>query len=377
MISKFSTVRVWWIVSVLFSGFIPGTAQAQLRFQFMPALNGQTVNGLFTVQVQNTAAASYSGTISITVKDASNKMVLRAITGKTTLQPGNNFLYAEAGRSRLQFGTAAAAGAAAQTGRFPEGEYEYCFEFSGLANKSNASEQVFEDCFSYAIQPQLPLRLLYPDDGDTVCNNRPELTWSTAIPLNNELRYRLMLTEKNANQLDAAALLHNLPVLQQDNIAGNMLFYPSHAPALEMNKTYVWQVEAYIGTTKVNQSEIWRFTIGCGDKKSRTAEDSYREPGISLNGNFYIANSTLRLTVNNPGGHRSLEYAIICLSDPAKAIDNLPGVKVTTGLNKIDIAMEDIKGLETGKMYLLKIENIGNQPQYLRFIFKDDAALPN
>jgi len=53
--------------------------RAQVSFRFIPALNGQTVNGLFAAQLQNTGLSTYDGKIKITVRDAGNKIVLVAL----------------------------------------------------------------------------------------------------------------------------------------------------------------------------------------------------------------------------------------------------------------------------------------------------------
>ncbi len=342
----------------------------QVGFQFMPALNGQTVNGLYTAQVQNTGFTSFYGRVEITVKDDGNKTVLVALTPELVVKPGNNLLTPLMSQSRIQFGSNAAASILSQTGKFPEGEYEYCFEFTGIENKSNAGEQVFDNCFNHLIQPMLPLSLVYPADGDQMCNTRPELSWQPGMPLNSQLRYRLILTEKRAQQQAADALMNNVQVLQQDNIAGFMLLYPPQAPSLQKDKDYVWQVVAYLGNTKLTQSEIWQFSTKCDGKKIDSSSESYRELSGSLNGNFYVTGNMLRFTIINPYNKETMEYSITDLADPAKKIRNLPEIKVQTGLNRVDIDMEDIKGPERNKMYLLKIKNIGNQPLYMRFIYK-------
>ena len=365
--------RQLFVLMVIVSVTWPATLlHAQISFQFMPALNGQTVNGLFAVQLQNTGLTNLYGKVKISVKEGNNKTVLVALTPEIAVKQGGNVLTAMMSQSRIQFGNNPAASILSQTGRFPEGEYEYCFEFT-IVEKPNAAEQVFENCFNYLIQPLIPLSLIYPGDGDEICNTRPELTWQPAMPLNNNLQYRVMLAEKKDKQQAADALMNNVLVLQQDNIAGFMLLYPPQVAALQKDKKYVWQVIACLGNTKVTQSEIWEFNTKCDDKKPDSSKESYRELSSSLNGNYYVVSNTLRFTITNPYNKEKMDYSITDLSDPAKKIDNLSEVKVQTGLNKIDIEMEDVKGLETNKMYLLKIRNIGNQPLYLRFIYKGDA----
>jgi hypothetical protein len=352
---------------------VPAALQAQVSFQFMPALNGQSVNGLFMVQLHNAGLLNYNGKVKITVKDGNNKIVLVALTPSIFVRQGGNMISALVSQSRIQFGSSTSANIISQTGRFPEDEYEYCFEFTGTENKTNADEQVFENCFTYIIQPLIPLSLIYPGDGDEICNTRPEFTWQPAMPLNSNLRYRLLVTEKRNKQNAADALMNNVPVFQQDNIAGFMLMYPPQVPELQKDKQYTWQVVAYEGNTKVTQSEIWQFSIKCDDRKLDSSKESYRELSGSLNGNFYMAAGILRFSITNPYSTEKMEYGITDLSDPVKIIKNLPDVKVQTGLNKIDIALEDVKGLEIDKMYLLKIKNIGSQPLYLRFIYKGDV----
>ncbi|MEO5684615.1 MAG: hypothetical protein ABIQ88_18380 [Chitinophagaceae bacterium] len=369
--SKKNTVLVLLIIFVTLAFHC--TLRAQVNFQFMPALNGQTVNGLFTVQLQNTGFVTYNGRLKITVRDAGNKIVLVALTPSILIRPGVNLVNASMSQSRIQFGNSIAAGIIGQTGRFPEEEYEYCFEFAGTENKPGGNEQLFENCFDYLVQPMLPLNLVYPADGDEICNTRPELSWQTAIPVNSSLRYRLMLTEKNEGQQATDAILNNAPILQQDNINGCMLMYPAQAPSLRKGKQYSWQVIAYLGNIKMTQSEIWTFSTGCDERKKDSSKESYRQLSNSLNGNFYIAGNVLRFAISNPYNTEKMDYSITDIADPARQLNKLPAIKVQTGLNKIDIEMEDIKEIELNKMYLLTIKNIANQPLYLRFIYKGDA----
>ena len=350
------------------------TIHAQINIQFIPALNGQSVNGLFTAQIQNTAALIYNGKLKITVRDGGNKIVLLAVTPYISIYPGANRLQALVAQSRIQFGNSPSSNILAQTGRFPENEYEYCFEFTGAENKLNADEQVFENCFSYVVQPVIPLSLIYPGDGEELCNTRPEFTWQPAMPLVSSYRYRIIVTEKKDKQPLADAIMNNVPVFQQDNIAGFMLLYPPQAPDLQKRKKYVWQVIAYQGNIKVTQSEIWMFNISCNDRKQDSSKESYRQLSSLLNGNYYTAAGTVRFSIINPYGTTDLQYSITDIKDPTKYISNLPAVKVQTGLNKIDIIMEDIKGMQANKFYLLKIKNIGDHALYLQFIYKESAG---
>ena len=302
----------WTLLLLIGCSVTAGSLNAQVNFQFLPALNGQTVNGLCIAQLQNTGPASYEGKVKITVRDG-HKIVLVALTPAITIKPGVSTLSASMSQCRIQFGNNAVAEMISQTGRFPDGEYEYCFEFTGI-EKANATEQVFENCFSYLVQPLIPLGLLYPPDKDEICNLRPALIWQPALPLNGNLRYRVLLTEKKEGQQAADAIMNNMPVLQQDNIPGFMLPYPPQSPDLQKDKNYVWQVIAYMGSTKLGQSELWLFTTSCRDKKTDSLKESYRQLSGMLNGNYYVVVNTLRFSITNPYSNDKMDYSITDLS---------------------------------------------------------------
>ncbi len=364
----------WLPVFLLLVVLVTGRIHAQVNIQFAPALNGQSVNGLFTAQIQNMTAVSYSGKLKISVRDGNNKVVLLVITPPVSVHAGTNLIQSLAAQSSVHFGSSPSANIVAQTGRFPENEYEYCFEFTGAESKLNADEQVFENCFNYTVQPIIPLTLVYPGDDDELCNIRPEFTWQPAMPLVSTFRYRIIVTEKRDKQPAADAIMNNVPVFQQDNLASFMLPYPPQVPGLQKNKKYVWQVIAYEGNLKVTQSEIWKFTINCNDQKPDSSKESYRQLSISLNGNYYTAAGVIRFSLINPYSSTALQYSITDIADPTKEIGNLPAVKVQTGLNKIDIATEDVSGMQANKFYLLKVKNIGDHALYLQFIYKESEG---
>lgn len=346
---------------------------AQVTMQFTPSINGLSVAGLFTVQVYNANAFAYHAKIKITVQDGNNKTVLIATTPALLIKPGINAIQSLAAQSLLRFGNSPFAHIAAQTGRFAESDYEYCFEFNGAENKQGADERVYENCFRYAIPAILPLNLVYPGEGDAICNTRPGFTWQPAVPSVNSRRYRLIVAEKKQGQTDGDAIINNTPVLMQDNIIAYAQSYPAQMPDLQKGKKYAWQVVAFEENIQVTQSEIWDFSIDCDDKKPDSTKESYRQLSPILNGNYYISTGILKFSILNPYGPVNMQYAITDIADPSKKISNLPFVKVQTGLNKIDLDLADIKGLEANKMYHLKINNTGDHVLYLQFIYKGNA----
>ena len=358
--------NIWVTVFILLYNVSP----AQVLVQFVPALNGRTMGGLFMAEIQNASPITYTGKLKVTVKDAVNKTVLTALTPSFLLKPGGNSIQTLSGQARLQFGNSSSARILAETGRFPENDYEYCFEFTGAENKTSANERVFENCYNYNVQPVFPLSLINPGDGDAFCETRPVFTWQAAIPVAGDYLYKLIVVEKKDKQELQEALLNNTPLYQQDNIAGCVAHYPPQLPELQKDKDYAWQVLAYQGGIQVTQSEIWKFRIGCDDRKPDSSKESYRQLSTYLDGNYYSAGSTLRISLINPYGLTTMRYSLTDISDPTRKIENLPVIKIQTGLNKVDIGLEDISGLELNKMYRLKVANIGDHTQYLQFIYK-------
>lgn len=345
---------------------------SQVLINFNPVLNGQTLNGLLMAQISNAGGVNYDGRMKITVRDERNKVVVILQSDRFVVRPGNNFLPAGIfSQGNIRFGNSYAVATLSQTGKLPEGEFEYCYEFSTLEKPSGSNDdKIFENCFNAFIQPFTSLGLIYPSDEDSICSQRPDFTWQPLIPSNAATRYRLLVTEKKEKQSLQEAVANNLPVFNQDDIAGFNLFYPPQLSPLTMGKTYAWQVTAYSQGTMLTKSETWEFTVGCQKERVDSLKDSYRELKPSLNGDFYTAEGTLRFAIANAYQPVVMEYQIIDLSNQQIKFKKLPVIKLQTGLNKIDIDLSDISGMETGKMYQLNINNIGNQRLYLRFIYK-------
>ncbi len=231
--------------------------------------------------------------------------------------------------------------------------------------------QIFENCFVSKIQPLTPLLLIDPVDGDELCNKRPNFLWQPPMPLPASAKFRLIVTEVKEKQDIAEALGYNLPVINQANLFGNNLLYPSNAPDLKEGQTYTWQVIVYTPKTILSKSELWTFKIKCNEKKPELNTDSYRELKETDDGNFYVANKSLRFSFNNAYNSGELSYSIENLSDSRSAIMNLPKLKMYAGLNKCDLDLSEYRAFKNGQEYLLKVKLI-NRELRLRFIYKDE-----
>lgn len=344
--------------------------RAQVTMNFLPSIHGQRIDGLYFVRLMNTSGAPWAGTLKIVVHDNDGREIVQITTPRFILQPGasqvdkNTF-----SKSIIKFSGGYAASILQQTGRFPEGDVEYCFEFIGEI-KQGGDNNIFQNCFEHFIQPLTPLSLIYPSDGDAICITRPAFLWQPPLPTTPQTRFRIIVVETASEEVAAQSLTNNLPVVNQAGIPGNTILYPGASPDLQQGKKYAWQVVAYQGKAIVSKSEIWTFSIKCDTPKVVTQSDSYRELKDVAENNHYISQGLVRFAFTNPYRAGDLDYAIVDLRDPNQKFSKLPKVKVNTGFNKIDLDVSKLK-LKDGAQYLLKVRRNGNRWLFMRFIYNE------
>lgn len=348
-------------------------SQAQIIISFQPALNGQTLNGLSFVQIVNSFPSEAKGAFKVMVKDINGAEVVSILVPQLSIHPGVNTLNRGVfTNSNIRFGGSPAAGILHQSGRFPEGEYEYCFELDVQQAKPSQPPIVYENCFTQALQPSTPLLLTDPYDGAEICNLRPGFSWQPPMPLQSDMRYRIIVAAVNDKQQPVEALANNRPVINVGDLRQFTIIYPAGAPDLIKEQTYAWQVTALSGRTVITQSEIWTFKVHCDDSIPAAESGTYRELKPESDKNYYIAAAgIIRFSFTNYYSAGKLDYEIIDLANPENIIKKLPRLSMQTGHNKIDLKPSGSAALKSGNQYLLKIKNAGNQELIMRFIYQD------
>lgn len=346
---------------------------AQVAVTFSPVIYGQTVDGLAYAQILNSHSTDLRAKLTIRVREMRGLNVVTIKTLAFTIHPGVNTIDRVAyNNSRYIFGNNNFGLTASQTGKFLEGEYEYCFEVDISESKNSQLAPVYENCFIQQLQPRTPLLLINPVDGDEFCNKRPIFTWQPPMPLPREARFRFVLTAVKEKQDVVEAITYNLPVVNQGNIAGNSLFYPVNAPELKEGQQYVWQVIVYADKTILARSEVWTFTYKCNEPAVIVNAPSYRELKETNDGNFYVADKYLRFSVTNPYVAGDLNYSIVSMMEPSKPINGLPKLKIGAGLNKYDLDLSENRQFKNGQEYLLMVRLANNRNMTLRFIYKNE-----
>lgn len=359
---------------LLFCGmYLPSGAQIIINFN--PILNGQTIQGLQQIKIINSTPERVGGSLKINVQDEAGNNVISILTPDFVLHPGVNILHPGIfSNGKISFGNSRAVRVLSETGRFPEGNFQYCFEFDADPIKLDGPVTPYENCYSFDIQPYTPLLLINPLNKAVICNPRPAFTWQPPFPVSRNLRYRIIAATVNPGQQAADAINNNLPVINQAGVTSNLLLYPDNLQSLVQGNTYAWQVTAYINNTIVQKSEIWTFTYDCEKAKPDSVFDSYTEVKNEGSGNYYLANRILKFAVNNPYKAGILDYSIVDLADPFTLISNLPEIPIQNGLNKINLTLDNNKAFINGHTYLMRMNNISNQQVTLRFMYEQKQA---
>lgn len=348
-------------------------SMGQIAISFVPAVYGQSLEGLSYARIMSTASVALFAKVAIRVTEAKYGMVITVKVPSFKLNPGMNYIDRSAfGTARFGFGRNSLGSTLNQTGRFLEGDYEYCYEVEIVDAKDPLMNPVYENCFTQELQPSTPLLLMNPVDGDVFCNKRPQFLWQPPMPLPSDARFRLVLTAVRDRQDIAEAVNFNPPLVNESNLFGNTLIYPPSSPDLVEGQQYAWQVIAYVGQTIIARSEVWTFRIQCNEPLEDSTVNSYRELKPFTDGNFYVATQTLHFSLINPYGPGALNYRIDCLSDPSKQVNNLPALKMAAGLNKYDVNLSGNSSFESGKEYLIRVTLANKQNLSLRFIYKDE-----
>lgn len=347
------------------------SARSQVLLQFNPAIDGTTLDRIGNVHIQSNLPYTVEARLQITVtRSGGGGALVKVVTPTFFLRSGLNFPGPQViGSSQFTFQQSAAGQSLAQTRRFYDGEYEYCFELSLLNSKS--TNDFFENCFNYSVQVMTPLLLVDPYDLEKTCNRRPNLLWQPVLPMQPDMTYTLILSEENIGQTKAEAINFNKALLFQSGIAGNSLTYPPQAPELDSNRTFAWQVWGIRNNAIVTKSEIWEFMISCSGDSTHTDKDSYREIGENVDASSYIAKGMLHFSYYNSYGPYHLNYSIVDLSKQNKVVKNLPDLTAIHGYNKYDVDLTDLGNMNVGDQYLLNMKTVDGKTLQLKFVYAE------
>lgn len=358
---------------IIFCTCLCTISRSQIIVQFVPELQGRTTDGLLMAKFTNATAETKVVSVDIAVTEKKSGKVVMISTAPFNLMPGVNSIDRNAiSAAVIRFSENNLARLLRQSGVFPEGEFEYCFQIY-RQDKTGRGEMLGEQCFDYLVEPLTPLFLIEPYLKEKICEKRPSFTWQPSLPAIPGSQYRVTLAEMKSGQPANEALVYNLPLINQSNILSPMLIYPPAARELEEGKTYAWQVTVYKEGMILNRSEIWEFTIKCNDTPKVDKEDGFRDIEDLAKGNYYIANGKIKFAVYNAYEETNLQYSIICLNKPDQAVKHLPKVKLKRGNNNIVIDLTENDTFTDGYHYIMTVRLPNNTERKLRFLYKSGS----
>lgn len=366
--------RIKFILAFVFIGvglLAQVSARSQLLMNYNAQLFGRSIDGLALVQLTNNYQEDKVATIVIRVNEVTEGVVLTVMVPQIVLRRGvSSISRTEFAKSKLTFSRTPFGERLAQSGRFQDGDYEFCYEVEVADPKSQVVTDNVEQCFPAIIQQMTPLMLIDPAPEDIICNTRPSLTWQPPMPIDIQTRYRVILCEKKGDQTDIEAITYNVPIINVASIPSSKLFYPGSSPELRKGQEYVWQVTAYMGNTILTKSEIWTFTVKCEEEKPDPGTESYRELSEDPGG-VYIAKRYLRFGFTNPYSEGDLNFSIVATSDNARELTKIPRLKMVTGLNRYSIDLSENRAFKDGQEYMLTVRLASGRLLKLRFIYKE------
>lgn len=355
------------LMTALF-GILCLQGKAQYTFAFMPEVQGRSIDNIYKVRISNTGSMITTN-LRIVVTEAKVGVVVTIDVPQFQLMSGTAIVPPAAFyHAAVNFGNNKMATIIRQSGYFPEGDYEYCFQLYEGAGHNG--ELLAEQCFNYELEPFTNMQLISPYDEDKICDKRPTFNWQPLIPAVNGLRYRLLLAEVRNKQQPVEALRMNLAIINQRDIPMPMLLYPSIANELVEGKQYAWQVTAYQNDLILAQSEIWSFTVDCEKDTTTLPVEAFRNIDDLTRGNFYIARGQLLFALQNNYAKANLTYSVRCLTEPDRKIRKLPVVSLEKGYNQVSIDLTDNSSFKDGYYYIMDVKLPDGTSKQLRFIYK-------
>jgi hypothetical protein len=138
--------------------------------------------------------------------------------------------------------------------------------------------------------------------------------------------------------------------------------YPPELEDLEVGKQYAWQVEAILGETPVQTSEVWEFEI------VEEEQEVFQMPYVRLklaDDQLYKTLNEVKFIYHNYEDQQALYYELYTLSG-IKLNVPLPQLEAVQGENPYVIDLRSL-GLANGEAYTLKVKSKKGEIYSLNF----------
>lgn len=125
----------------------------------------------------------------------------------------------------------------------------------------------FSISLTYGIFSQnssLPITLSAPFDKDTIEETTPNFSWQANLTsIQNDIRISqvIIVTRIESNQTASESIIENDPIFYMADLTSNTVQYSEANTKLKQGETYAWQILYLYNDVKIQQSDVWQFTI--------------------------------------------------------------------------------------------------------------------
>ena len=246
-------------------------------------------------------------------------------------------------------------------GFLPNGSYNICVALKCADQECLISSKLFEldnrqivECTeTFSVNPT-PLLLASPFDEAELTEKRPNFSWIPPMPLGTDpnLTYRFTLVELKEKQRGEAGIRRNRPIYRVEGLQTINLPFPAELEDLKVSTKYAWQVEAVLGKTPVQTSEVWEFEI------VEEEEKIFPMPYVRLklsDDQIYKTLNEVKFIYQHDGKSEDLEYQLYSITGESLDIV-LPKQTVKHGENMYKIDLREY-GLKSAGYYKLRVES--------------------
>ena len=328
------------------------------------------INDYLNLMVSNTSSEAYELYFKILVSNSAGEIVAEGVTSAVTISPFYNGHFTGLNYQRINYmNNPNAIVMRSSGGVFPPGTYNVkVLALNKKTHKEEASEQI-----QTVIELMNPPILVTPFDHEELLQLYPIFTWLPPSPVSPQadLSYEITIVELRSGQNAQTAIISNPPVFRQNNLRSLRLNYPVYGSAFDRNKTYAWQIKAYIENFFIGKSDVWVYNF-----KNETISQPQR---INIDQSYilmkkggetgvYLAVSSVKFKFMEEYVPGTLDYGFYDSKNSSVVVSNTNQIMKSTGPNLYEIDLYEELTFVSGQYYTLEI--ITEKKEKFRIRFK-------
>lgn len=354
-------------------GFYYQNTFAQIKIIASNTPNSQiSAEQFVNFQVSYSGDKSYDVHVKINIRSKHSSNIADIVTRSFKINNGlKSYTIVDAPISQIRFFNKDIESYVRNNGVFPATDYEYCI-YLLCSSRDCLNSSIFSEtnpnlysCNAITALNPTPLLLSFPENRAKIKETRPSFTWIPPMPIGSdpEINYTFDLVKIKERQSASAALRRNTKLYKVGQLQFVNLPFPNEIANLETGSKYAWQVVAFLGNTKLQESEVWEFEI---------VEDQLilSMPFVRLqtaDQNSYNALNELKFIYTETSRPGVISFNILDQSGRVLPLQNNK-IHVISGENKVTLDLSPF-ALRNGQKYTIQINASDGTVYPLRFIY--------